>query len=61
MKLMCVVHLFKTGDKVKAVTLVKGYAVCEDHLSYKEDFYRDWEAVQDPKKQPYDVTGASGS
>jgi hypothetical protein len=56
-KLQCVVCLFKKGKNVKAVTLVKGYAVCEDHLSYGEDFYRDWEAVQDPKKQPDPALG----
>lgn len=61
MKLLCVVCLFKKNKETKAVTLVKGYAVCKDELSYSEDFFRDWEAVQDPKKQTYDVTGAAGA
>jgi hypothetical protein len=60
MKLQCVVCLFQKGKNTKAVTLVKGYAVCQEHLSYDEDFFRDWEAVQDPKKQTFNVTGVSG-
>lgn len=50
---LCVVHLFH-GSKEKAVTAVKGYPVCKEHLSYKEKFFRDWEAAQDPQNQPKD-------
>ncbi len=49
---LCVVHLFKKGKKVPALTAVKGYPVCQKHLNYQEDFFRDWEAVQDPRQQP---------
>lgn len=61
MKMLCVVCLFKKGKETKAVTMVKGYTICADHLSYQEDFFRDWEAVQDPKKPVYDVTGVTGA
>ena len=47
----CVVCLFKKGKTKPALTAVKGYPVCKKHLSYKEDFFRDWEAVQDPRAQ----------
>jgi hypothetical protein len=49
-KLLCVVCLFH-GNEVKAKTLVKGYAICQDHLSLTEDFYRVWEQMQDPHHQ----------
>lgn len=49
---LCVVHLFN-GKKKPAATSVKGYPVCKKHLSYKEKFFRDWEAAQDPGKQPH--------
>ena len=48
MDFLCVVHLFKKGKSVPAVTQVKGYPVCQKHLSFKEHFFRDWEHVQDP-------------
>lgn len=50
----CCVCLFKDNTEVKAETTVKGYRICRKHLTYKEDFFRDWEAAQDPKKQPKD-------
>lgn len=45
----CVVDLFH-GDQVPAQTIVKGYMVCQKHLSFQEDFFRHWEAIQDPKQ-----------
>lgn len=48
MDALCVVHLFKKGKAVPAVALVKGYSVCQKHLSFQEDFFRDWESKQDP-------------
>ncbi|MDJ0342287.1 hypothetical protein QMK19_03675 [Streptomyces sp. H10-C2] len=48
----CCVCLFKDGTEVTGKTMVKGYLVCTKHLSYQEDFFRDWESVQDPKNQP---------
>jgi hypothetical protein len=45
----CCVCLF-AGTKTEAVTIVKGYAVCQPHLSLKEAFFRTWEATQDPKQ-----------
>ncbi|MCZ1013949.1 hypothetical protein [Streptomyces noursei] len=42
-------HLFH-GDEIPAQTIVKGYMVCRQHLSFEEGFYRRWEAIQDPKQ-----------
>jgi hypothetical protein len=50
--LVCCVCLFRKGKTVPAVTTVKGYRVCKKHLSFKTNFFRDWEAAQDPSKQP---------
>jgi hypothetical protein len=49
--LLCCVCLFK-GKEKPGRTAVKGYRVCKKHLSLKVDFFRDWEAAQDPKAQP---------
>lgn len=46
---LCVVDLFH-GDEAPAQTIVKGYMVCAKHLSFQEEFFRHWEAVQDPKQ-----------
>lgn len=46
---LCVVDLFH-GEQVPAQTIVKGYMVCKDHLSFEEEFFRRWEAIQDPKQ-----------
>ncbi|WP_438489576.1 hypothetical protein [Streptomyces sp. S186] len=46
---LCVVDLFH-GDRVPAETIVKGYMVCAKHLSFQEEFFRRWEAIQDPKQ-----------
>ncbi|MBB4893559.1 hypothetical protein FHS39_002590 [Streptomyces olivoverticillatus] len=48
---LCVVHLFK-GKAKPAVTGVKGYTVCQKHLSFQDAFFRQWEIVQDPKQDP---------
>lgn len=48
----CCVCLFRKGKLMDAVTTVKGYRVCQKHLSFKTDFFRDWEAAQDPHSQP---------
>lgn len=48
MGFFCVVHLFKKGKQVPALTQVKGYPVCQKHLSFKTTFFREWEHVQDP-------------
>lgn len=45
----CVVDLFH-GQQVPAQTIVKGYMVCQAHVSFEEDFFRRWEAIQDPKQ-----------
>lgn len=45
----CVVDLFH-GQRVPAQTIVKGYMVCPQHVSFEEDFFRRWEAIQDPKQ-----------
>lgn len=46
---LCVVHLFN-GKTKPAVTAVKGYWICQKHLSFKDDFFRRWELAQDPKQ-----------
>lgn len=48
--LLCVVHLFKKGKAVPAVTAVKGYPICQKHLTFKETFFRQWEQQEDPKQ-----------
>lgn len=62
MDFLCVVHLFK-GKAKPALTMVKGYPVCEKHLSFKTDFFRQWEAVQDPHQhggnQPSNTGGSN--
>lgn len=45
---ICVVCRLDDGATKNAVTAIKGYWVCDEHLSWDCDFFQRWEKIHDP-------------